>query len=202
MTVRTHHRIRRIVKRTGALPAYAAGLPVVVFVEAAHPAIAIHWHVEMHFVAAGAEFRNLFTHERFQESAAVRLGIHFHHEVVQRAHYGIFARRQFMQLWIFENEIALAHGAFHVDDAVAHHAAQASLPRWSVLNLPDRRIEHSAEEQCWVVATRAPLRRSYAGDVLHVFDAFAIPLIVERGKMVGRAIPLLVHIFVAAFAGL
>ena len=44
-------RLGRIVKRTRALPGNAAGLPVVVFVEAAHPAVVIHRHVEMNFVA-------------------------------------------------------------------------------------------------------------------------------------------------------
>jgi len=35
---------------------------------------------------------------------------------------GIFAGGEFVELRIFEDEIALAHGAFHLNDAVAHHA--------------------------------------------------------------------------------
>ena len=49
--------VRRIIKRTRALAGNAAGLPVIVLVEAANPAVVIHRHVEMHFVAARAEFR-------------------------------------------------------------------------------------------------------------------------------------------------
>ena len=44
-------RLRRVVERARALPGDAAGLPVVVLVEAADPAVAVHRHVEMDLVA-------------------------------------------------------------------------------------------------------------------------------------------------------
>src|SRR6266700_325843 len=48
----------------------------------------------------------------------------------------------------------------------------------------------------------APLGRFHAGDVLHILDAFAIPLIVERRKVVRGTVPLFVNVGVAAFASL
>ena len=134
--------------------------------------------------------------------AAMRLWIQADHEIVQAANDGIFAGGEFVELGIFENEITLAHGAFHFDDAVAHHATETGLRSGRVFNLANRSIEHSAEEKRWIVATGAPFRGFHAGDVLHVFDAFAIPLIVEGRKVVGGTVPLFVNVGVAAFAGL
>ncbi len=65
VAVGAHHGVRRIVEGARALSGNAAGLPVIVFVEAAHPAIFIHGNVEMNFVAPRAEFRSLPAHERF-----------------------------------------------------------------------------------------------------------------------------------------
>ena len=45
-------RLRRIVERTRALPRNSTRLPIVVFVEAAEPAIMIDRNVEMNFVAS------------------------------------------------------------------------------------------------------------------------------------------------------
>src|SRR5260221_715618 len=146
VAVGAHHGIRRIIKRARALTGNAAGLPVVILVEAAHPAIFINRNIEVNFVASGTELGSLFAHERFQEGAAVRLGIHLNHKVVQRAHHRIFAGRQFVQLRIFQDEIALAHGAFHFHDAVTHHAGKAGLGGRSVFNLADGRIKNSAEQ--------------------------------------------------------
>src|SRR6266481_7445342 len=52
------------------------------------------------------------------------------------------------------------------------------------------------------MAACAPLGGLYADHVLHVLDAFAIPGVVERGKMVRGALPLLVDVGVAALAAL
>ena len=184
------------------MPGNAAGLPVVILIEAANPAVAVHRNIKMDFVTAGAEFPGLFAHERLQEGAAMRLRIHLHHEVVQRAHHRIFAGGEFMQFRIFENEIALAHGAFHVDDAVAHHATEPGLCRRSIFNLANRRIEHSAEEQRRIVTASTPFGGFHPGDVLHVLNTFAIPLIVEGRKVMRRAVPLFVDVFVAPLASL
>ena len=45
----------RVVERARALARNAAGLPVVVIVEAAEPAVVVHRHVQVHLVAGGAE---------------------------------------------------------------------------------------------------------------------------------------------------
>jgi hypothetical protein len=156
----------------------------------------------MDFVAAGTEFGSLLAHERFQECAAMWFRIYFDHEIVEGAHHRIFAGGKFVEFRIFENEIALTHGAFHFNDAVAHHAAESGLRGGSVLDLADGSVKHSAKEQSRVVTAGTPLGSFHPGDILHVFDAFAIPLIVEGRKVVSGTIPLGVDIFVAAFAGL
>src|ERR1700733_14911038 len=90
-------RLWRIVEGTRALARNAAGLPVVILVKPAEPAIAIHGYIEMHFVTGGAEFRSLLLHERLQEDPSMRLGVEFDHEIVEGAHHGILARRKYVQ---------------------------------------------------------------------------------------------------------
>src|SRR6266404_2809627 len=51
-------------------------------------------------------------------------------------------------------------------------------------------------------ATGAPFRRLHARDFLHVLDALAVPLVVERRKMVDGTIPLFVDVGVAALASI
>src|SRR5206468_5871268 len=58
----------------------------------------------------------------------------------------------------------------------------------------DRTIEAAVEEDSVIVAPRAPLRRLSTDDVLHVLDGLAIPLVVERRKMMGRRAPLFVDV--------
>ncbi len=200
VAIRARFRIRRIIKRPRSLSRNAARLPVVVLIKSANPSVPVHRHIQMHLVAARTKFRRLFPHKRFQKHAPVRLRIHLHHKIVHRAHNWILARRQFMQLRILQYEIALPHRALHFHDAVAHHAGQSRLRCGRIFNLPDRRIEHSAEKQRRIVAARAPLRTLYTRYVLHVLDALPVPLIVERRKMMSRAVPLLVHIPMAALA--
>src|SRR6202795_2843018 len=132
----------------------------------------------------------------------MRLWIQADHEIVQAADHGIFAGGEFVELRIFEDEIALAHGAFHLNDAVAHHATEAGAGFGLVDVLLDGRVHHAAEEQGGIVAAGAPFGLFYAVDFLHVLDAFAIPLIVEGGEVVHGALPLLVDVGVAALAGL
>ena len=161
----------------------------------------IHRHVEMNLVATGAKLRRLLPHERFQKHAAMRLGIQLHQKIVQSTLHGILARRQFVQLGILEVEVALSHGAFHVGNGVAHHASQPGLRLGAMHDLFDRRIHQPAVEHRGIVAAAAPLGWLGADRVLHVLDALAIPLIVERRKMVHRTEPLVVDILVAALAG-
>src|SRR5216683_4513194 len=107
-----------------------------------------------------------------------------------------------MEFRIFENEIALAHGAFHLNNAVAHHATEAGAGFGLVDVLLDGRVHHAAEQQGGIVAAGAPFGLFYAVDFLHVLDAFAVPLIVEGREVVHGALPLLVDVRVATLAGL
>ena len=184
------------------MPGNAAGLPVIVFVEAANPAVAVHRDIQVNLVAGRAELRRVRAHERLEEGSAVRLGVQANQEVVERADYRIFASREFMELRVFQEKITLAHGAFHFHDAVAHQAAETGAGFGAVHNLFDRRIEHPAVEQRRIVATGAPFRRLHARDVLHILDALAVPLVVEGRKMVHRAVPLFVDVGVAALASI
>ena len=134
----------------------------------------------MDLVAGRTKFGGFRAHERLEERAAVRLGVQAHDKVMQGANDGIVAGRQFMQLRIFEKEVALAHGAFHFHDAVTHQAAQARVRFGPIDDFLDGRVEKAAVEQRGIVASSAPLRRLYANNILHVLDAFAIPLIIKR----------------------
>src|SRR5579864_9403537 len=121
---------------------------------------------------------------------------------MQGSDYGIFTRCKFVQSWIFQHKVALAHGAFHFHDAVAHQAAEAGLGFRSIFDLVDGGIEFAAEEQRGVVTSRTPFTGLHARDVLHIFDALAIPLIVEGRKMMRGAFPLLINIRMASFTSL
>src|SRR5216684_1609454 len=59
VAIRASHRTFRIVEGTGALPGYSAGLPVVIFVEPAHPPVMVYRTVEMHLVAGRTKLRCL-----------------------------------------------------------------------------------------------------------------------------------------------
>ena len=130
----------------------------------------------------------------------MRLGIQINHEIVQGAHDGTLAGRQLVQLGIFQIEIPLSHGALHVSDGVAHHAAQSGLSFGAMHDLFDRSIHHAGIQHCRIVAAAAPFRRLCADSVLHVFNGLAIPLVIERREMVSRAEPLLVNVLMAALA--
>src|SRR5580692_10072900 len=195
-------RLGRIIKRPLTLSRYAAGLPVVVLVKSANPTIVIDRNVEMNFVAARAKFRRLVAHERLEKHAAVGLRIKFYQKIVQQSLKRIFGRGQFVQLGIFEIKVTLPHAALHVGNRMAHHATQPGLRLWAVNDLLDRRIHQAAVKHRGIVASAAPLRRLGANRVLHILDALAVPLIVERREMMGRTEPLIVDVLVASFAGI
>ena len=192
----------RIVKRACALPGHAAGLPIVVFVEAPNPAIMVYRHIQMNLVACGTKLRSLVTHEGLQEDAAMRLRIQVDQKIVQRAHNRILARGHFVQRRILQVEIALTHGALHLGNGVAHHATQSGLGFRTVHELLDGCIHLAGIQHSGVVASATPFRGTGSDGVLHVLNALAVPLVVERRKMVHRAVPLVVDVLVAALAGI
>ena len=194
-------RLRRIVERARALPGNSAGLPVVVFVEAAEPAIVIHRHVEVHLVAGGAELRRLRSHERLEEDAAVRLRIQPDQEIMQRARHRILRGREFVQLGILQIKIAPGPSCSSRRRWSGTSCSRVRPAIRAMHDLLDRRIHQPAVEHGGIVASAAPLRRLGADRILHVLDRLAVPLIVERRKVVRRTEPLVVDIFVAALAG-
>src|SRR5579863_8436350 len=106
-----------------------------------------------------------------------------------------------MQLGVFEIKIPLPHTALHVGDRVAHHATKSGLRLGTVHDLLYRRIHQSTVKHGGIVASAAPFGGFGADRVLHILDTLAIPLIVERRKMMGRTEPLIVDVLVAALAG-
>ena len=193
-------RLRRVVERSRALARDAGGLPVVVVVEAAEPAIGVDRHVEVHLVARRAELRRLLAMERLEERLAVRLRIDVEQLIVRELQQRVLARRQVVQRRILDDEVALSHRALDVRDRVARRAGEAGLRFRRVDLLLDRPIEPSVEEHRVIVTAGAPLRRLRADDVLHVLDRFAVPLVVERREVVHRRVPLIVDVLVAAAA--
>src|SRR5690349_21084849 len=66
--------LRRIVERAGALARNPRCLPVVVFVEAAKPPVAVDRNVQMDLVTRRAELGGLVRVERLQKGLAMRQG--------------------------------------------------------------------------------------------------------------------------------
>ena len=192
--------LRRVVEGAGSLPGDAGGLPVVVLVEAADPAVGVHRHVEVDLVARGAELRGLVRVEALQERARVGAGVELQQVVVARLQEGVLRGREVVQRRVLDREITLSHRALDVDDRVAGQAAEAGLGLGSVDLLADRGVELPGEEHGVVVAAGAPLRRLRPHHVLHVLDGLAVPLVVERREVVGRCVPLVVDVLVAAGA--
>ena len=147
--IRTHQRhvaisalrrLRGIIKRPCPLPRDSASLPVVIFIEAAEPAVVIHRHIQMHLVAARTKFCRLSPHERLQKHSPMRLRIQLDQKIVQLARHRILYRGQLMQPGIFQIKVPLPHRALHVRDGVAHHAPQSRLRLGTVHDLLDRGI--------------------------------------------------------------
>ena len=202
VAIRAGRRLRRIVKRSRALSRHAARLPVVVIVEAAHPAVAVDRDVQVNLVAGGAILRRLFPHEGLHEGGLVRFRIQIGEEVVHGADVLILAGGQLVERRIFDGEIAVPHAAAHVDDGVARHAAEAGLRLRRIDLFLDGTVEATIEEHRVIVTARAPLAGARSDHVLHVLDGLPVELIVERGEVVHGALPLLVDVLMASAAKL
>src|SRR5262249_17256384 len=119
---------------------------------------------------------------------------------MHRPHEPIVTGCQLVKLWIFEVEITLTHRTFHIGDGVAHHATEPSLRLGPMDDLFEGVSHKAAIQHGRIGASATPLRGLGAYTVLHVLNALAIPLIVERRKMVRRALPLFVDIGMTALA--
>ena len=165
----------------------------------------VHGNIQVHLVAGRAELRDLVRQpvKGFQEGVAMRLGIEPYIVVVQETKQRVVALRQLRELRVFKGDSSLPHGAVDVHDGVAGHAAQPVLPGARVLDVADRELLHLVgDREGVIVAAPAPERRLDADRVLHVLDRLPVPLVVERRKVVHRALPLIVDIPVAPLAGL
>src|SRR5690348_5217240 len=100
-------RLGRVVEAACSLTGNSAGLPVVILIESAEPAIAVHRNVQVNLVARRTKLRRLIAHEGLEEHAAVGLRIQLDQEIVQRAREWVSGGREFMQLGIFQIKIAL-----------------------------------------------------------------------------------------------
>jgi len=67
VAVRARLGFGRIIKRAPPSPERRS-LPVIVFIETAHPAVVIYGDIEMYFVARRTKFRRLRPHERFRKT--------------------------------------------------------------------------------------------------------------------------------------
>ena len=153
-------------------------------------------------MAARTELGGLLAVERLEEDLAVRLRIDVGQLVVHESEQRVVARREVVERRVLDLEVPLAHRAADLGDRVARGAAEPGLRFRRVDLLLDRPIEPAVEEHRVIVAAGAPLRRRGADDVLHVLDRLAIPLVVERGEVVRRGLPLLVDVGVAPPAAL
>ena len=136
-------------------------------------------------------------HERLHERAAMRLGVEIGEKPVHRANQRLAARGEPVQRGIGDGEPAVAHRALDLRDGVAGRAGQPRLRLRRVDLLGDRPIEAAVEEDRMIVAARTPLARPRPDDRLHVLDGLPVELVVERGEVMDRALPLLVHVLVA-----
>ena len=160
-------RFGRVIKAARALAADAGGLPVVVIVEAALPAVIVHRHVKMHLVASGAEFRTVLLHEWLHEGLPVRLGIQIGQEVIERADIAIAAGGEFVQRGILDGETAVAHGGIDIRYRMARDATEAVLRFGRIDLFFDRLIESPVEKHRVIVTPGAPFAGLGADDILH-----------------------------------
>ena len=75
-----------------------------------------------------------------------------------------------MQRRIIDGEIAVAHGAVHVNDGVAGHAAEPVLRFRRVDLFFDGPLEAAVEEDGVIVASGAPFAALRAARLLHVLE--------------------------------
>ena len=150
----------------------------------------------MHLVTGGAVGRLVLPHERLDERPAVRFGVQVSEEPVHPAQHRIAARGELVQRRVLDGEAAVPHRPLDVGDRMARRAGQPRLRFRRVDLILDRLLEAAVEKDGVIVATRTPLAGLGAGHRLHVFDRFPVELVVERGEVVGGALPLLVHVLV------
>ena len=113
----------RVIKGARALAGDTAGLPIVVIIEAAEPAVIVYWNVQVHFMTGRAVFGRAVAHERLHESAPVRFGSGVGNKMLQAADGRIRATSNLVERRVRHGKTRIAHTAGHMHDRVAGHAA-------------------------------------------------------------------------------
>ena len=139
--------------------------------------------------------------EGLQKTLPVGFGVKADEIVMEFADKRAFAGCNLMQRRIFYHVSVIAHRVLDFLDGMACDASQPGLRRRSVQVFSDRSIHHAVQQDSEVMAPAAPLRRLNAVDILHVHYRLAIPLIVKRGKVMRRFVPLFVDVGVAVALG-
>ena len=192
--------LRRVVEGAHGAAGDARVVPRVVVVLPAHPAIAVEGRDELDLVAGRAELGSPV--EGFQEGLPVQRRLHPDQEPVDRQERLVLREGERVLLGLLDDVGAVAAKVLDLGDRVARHAGQA------LLRLPGivgklrlgRRAHLSREQDDRIMAAGAPLGALAADPVRHHLDALAVERIVERGKAVCRALPLVERVGMAGLA--
>ncbi len=203
MAIRAVRRLGRVIERSRALSRNAAGLPIVVLVKAAQPAVLIHGLIEMHFVARGAKFRRFLAHERLHERAAMRLGVQIGDECVELANKRILLDAMLMQRRILDRRnrpcpIVLPTCTMEWHETQPRPFCASGVSTCSLIGRSKRPLKKTA----WSWQPAHHLLPLDAAQFLHVKDGGFVERIVERREVVHGALPLLVDVFVTFTAEL
>src|SRR5262249_17142565 len=95
----------------------------------------------------------------------------------------VIAGGEVVKRGIFYNKPAVAHTILNSDDGMARCTRQTGLSFGGMDLLLNGFLEPSIEKHSVIVAAGTPFGRLNARDVLHVFDGFPVPLIVEGREM-------------------
>ncbi len=195
-------RRRQIDRLRHALAGVAVALPGLVVVHHLDKmAAGVERPFDVGLVTGGAELvRRPGRERRRRIGAAVRLGVEAHCEVVQHARRLARAPGEAVPRRRVQLEVRLPLRAFDARDGVADGAGDTHGGGGRGGDLGERPIQHPRGEQRRGVAAAAPARRHPAGLALEVFEALAVPGIVETGIVVGRSRPVGYHVGVAARA--
>jgi hypothetical protein len=140
--------------------------------------------------------------KRLQEDPPVGFGGYLDEKIMDPLQELVITGGKVMQGRIFNDKCAIPHAVPDLDYGMTRRASQSGLSLRGMKLLFDGNIEFPIEEYCVVMTSRTPFGRLYSHHVLHVLDGLAVPLIIERGEVVHRGIPLLVNVCMTALTGL
>ena len=137
--------------------------------------------------------------ERFEETLFVGFRVEADEIVVQIPNDRVIAGSEIVKWRIFDHVSTVPHRILDAFHRMARRASESGLCGRCMKILAYGFIHHAVEENCWVVAAATPLGRLDTVDLLHIDDRLTIPLVVERGEVMGGFVPLPIDIWVAPF---